>query len=83
MRNDAKNIVLEKPGPICVVRDCKTPLDIFSLFMPPSSLTKITDYTNQKMEKIKEQYRSTYVASETTNTEIMAVLGILVISGTQ
>ena len=83
VRRSSRNIVTEKSGPLGAAKNCKTPLDIFSLFMPPSLITKITDHTNQKIEKIRERYGSSYVAAKTTNSELLAVLGILIISGAQ
>ena len=83
VRRSSRNIVTEKSGPLGAAKNCKTPLDIFSLFMPPSLITKITDHTNQKIEKIRERYGSSYDAAKTTNSELLAVLGILIISGAQ
>ena len=35
VRRSCRNIVTEKSGPLGAAKNCKTPLDIFSLFMPP------------------------------------------------
>ena len=78
-----KNIVTEAPGPIGVARNRNIPLDTFSLFKPLSLITKIINHTNQKIEKIKERHSSKYDAAKTSNSEILIVWGILVISGAQ
>ena len=51
--------------------------------MTPAVIAKITDHTNQKIEKIKDRYSSKYDVTATTTSEILAMLGILVISGAQ
>ena len=83
VQHAAKNLVTEKPGPIRVARNSKTSLQIFSLFMPKAMINKITDHRNQKLEKVKERYKSKYDATETSSSENLAVFGITIISGAQ
>ena len=83
VRRSANNIITTQPGPIGAAKNAKTPLDIFSFFMTPAVIAKITDHTNQKIEKIKDRYSSKYDVTATTTSEILAMLGILVISGAQ
>ena len=64
-------------------KNAKTPLGIFSFFMTPAVIAKITDHTNQKIEKIKDRYSSKYDVTATTTSEILAMLGIVVIAGAQ
>ena len=40
VRRSSRNIVTEKSGPHGAAKNCKTPLDIFSLFMPHMVLQK-------------------------------------------
>ena len=49
--------------------------------MTPRVIANITDHINQKIEKIKDWYSSKYDVTATTTSEILAVLGILVICG--
>ena len=83
VRRSAKNIITTQTGPIGAAKNAKTLLGIFSFFMTPAVIAKITDHTNQKIKKIKDRYSSTYDVTATTTSEILAMLGILVIAGAQ
>ena len=39
VRCSSRNIVTEKSGALGAAKSCKTPLDLFSFFMPPSLIT--------------------------------------------
>ena len=80
---NTKNTVTTKPGPVAAVINFKMPLNMFSLFVSPTLITKITDHTNQKIDKIKDCYSSKYDVTATNTSEVLAVLEILVISGAQ
>ena len=83
VRRSTKNTVTTEPGPVAAVINFKMPLDMFSLFVTPTLITKITDDTNQKIEKIKDRYSSEYDVTATNTSEVLAVLEISVVSEAQ
>lgn len=44
-------------------------------------INEITDQTNQKSEKVEERYKSKKDTTEASSSGILAVLGIIIISG--
>jgi len=56
-------------------------MECFSLFFDDSVISKITKSTNIKIQVIQNKYSRERDAKETDETEIRAVIGILILAG--
>uniref|UniRef100_A0A182PA22 PiggyBac transposable element-derived protein domain-containing protein n=1 Tax=Anopheles epiroticus TaxID=199890 RepID=A0A182PA22_9DIPT len=68
--------------PVGLAKSAKTPAECLSLFLDPSVIAMITEYTNEQIRKEQVNYSRERDANFTDETEIMALLGVLYIAGT-
>lgn len=78
VRTRSHNIIRDVPGPCSEALNSTTPSEIFSLFLPDDTLSKIVNFTNIYMiEKRRENFEREKDCKPTNITEIKALLGLL------
>lgn len=78
IRTRSHNIIREVPGPCLEALNSTTPLEIFRLFLPDDTLSKIVNFTNVYMtEKVRDNFERKRDCRPTDISEIKGLLGLL------
>lgn len=80
-RTRSHNIITHLPGPKSNAKNKISHMECFSLFFDDSVILIITKSTNIKIQVVQNKYSRERDAKETDETEIRAVIGILILAG--
>ena len=78
-----KNIVKKFPGPTSHARDASTELEAYLKIMDIDIIDEIVKCTNKYMQGIRHKFARERRCTETSRSEIMALLGLLYLIGTR
>jgi len=78
-----KNIVKKIPGPTSHARDASTELEAYLKIMDIDIIDEIVKCTNKYMQGIRHKFARESRCTETSRSEIMALLGLLYLIGTK
>lgn len=82
VRTKRQNIISHLPGPKGNARKASTPLQTFQNFIDEEIIDEIVENTNIYISNIKQNYKDPQDATTTTNMEIKALIGLLILIGT-
>lgn len=82
-KTPSKNIVKLFPGPRVCARDVTTELSAFEKLFTSDIIENIVECTNLHIAKIRLNYERPRRAKDTTKTEIMALVGLLLLAGSK
>lgn len=82
-KTSSKNIVKIFPGPKMCARDVTDEKSAFEKIFTNDIIENIVECTNLQIAKMRVNYERPRRAKDTTKTEIMAFIGILLLSGTK
>ncbi|XP_060855395.1 uncharacterized protein LOC132933083 [Metopolophium dirhodum] len=80
-RTRSHNLVTHLPGVKGVAKNSKTIIDSWQLFFPDEVISEIVNFTNIKIQKIREHYSRVRDAKDTDIIEMKAIIGLLYLSG--
>ncbi|CAG5052090.1 unnamed protein product [Parnassius apollo] len=80
VRTRSQNIMSEAPGPKGMAKFSKSPLECFQLYVTDDMIAEITTCTNTYIEKISSKYARERDCKKTDQTEIEALIGLLILS---
>lgn len=80
-RTRQHNIVFVAPGPKGIARQKITPEDCFSLYFDDNIIDLLTQYTNIKINYIRNKYARERDAKQTDAMEMRGYIGILLMAG--
>src|SRR5215510_4555797 len=78
-----KNIVKKIPGPTSHARDASTELEAYLKIMDIDIIDETVKFTNKYIEGIRHKFAGERMCTETSRSEIMALLGLLYLIGTR
>ncbi|XP_045455088.1 piggyBac transposable element-derived protein 4-like [Melitaea cinxia] len=84
VRTRAENIITGIPGVKPHAKNAQQELDCFHLFVTESMLSEILEHTNSKIRNVRKGINNTsneYAYSDTTLSELKAVIGLLFLAG--
>lgn len=81
VRTRTQNLVTRLPGAIGTARNAKEPIDCFLLFIDPKIIRSISVNTNIYITSIQHKYLRERDARQTDETEIKALIGLLLLAG--
>ncbi|KAL4120740.1 hypothetical protein QTP88_013376 [Uroleucon formosanum] len=80
-RTRSHNLVTHLPGVKGVAKNSKTIIDSWQLFFPDEVISEIVNFTNIKIQKIREHFARVRDAKDTDIIEMKAIIGSLYLSG--
>ncbi|UYV69660.1 hypothetical protein LAZ67_7000129 [Cordylochernes scorpioides] len=81
IRTRSVNIISQLPGPKSEAKSIESESDAFTKIIDNDMVQKIVDCTNAYISNIKEHFSRERYAKLTTVTEILALFGLLIMSG--
>ncbi|KAF0703927.1 piggyBac transposable element-derived protein 4-like, partial [Aphis craccivora] len=80
-RTRSHNLVTHLPGVKGVAKNSKSIIDSWQLFFPDEVISEIVNFTNIKIQKVREHFARVRDAKDTDIIEMKAIIGLLYLSG--
>lgn len=74
-------MVTQSPGVKGLAKNAKTIIDSWQLFFPDDVILEIVNFTNIKIQKVREHFAGNRDAKDTNIIEMKAIIGLLYLSG--